>query len=320
MLKVLETTKYVIENSELVGINREKIKELAEEWKQEKIKIPIWDYSYHFFDNSWRTCEYLFILDSLNFCYWAQNPKNKWRIKYKKKESDGYFALALILTKAVEKGLIKLDSSFVSKMNYSDFKKIFQGKGELLLLKKRFEILKENYRILDRKYNGRFVNLINRCKGDAVKLVSEVVRNFPSFKDGAAYKGKKVYFYKRAQILTGDLYASFQGKKWGGLKNLDKLTAFADYKIPQILRGYEILEYKDSLAKKVDNRKLISQGSKEEIEIRASQIWAIEFIKNELKKLGVNLRSIEIDWILWHKAQEDNLKLKPYHLTKTIYY
>lgn len=318
---VLKSTRYVIENSELVKINKEKIRGLTQGWGRKKIEIPIWNYEYHFFDDCWRTCEYLFILDSLNFCYWTKDPKKKWRIEYKgKKFLSGYFALAFSLKKAVEQGLIRFDPSFILEMSYSDFRKIFQGEGHLLFLKKRFEILKENYSILDEKYKGRFVNLIDRCDGDAIKLVSEIAENFPSFRDETIYRGKKIYFYKRAQILAGDLYATFKGKKWGRFKNLDALTAFADYKIPQILRGYGILEYKDSLAKKVDSKKLIPQGSKEEIEIRASAVWAVEFLKEELNKLGIKLRSFEIDWILWNKAQKEGIKLRPYHLTGTIYY
>lgn len=280
MLNVLETTKYVIENSGLVKINRKKIKELARKWKKDGAKIPKWDCKHHYFDNSWRTCEYLFILDSLNF-------------------GGNYFDLALGLKNAFEKG------------------KVFEAP---FLSKEKRKILKENYKILDKKYNGKFKNLLDKCNGDAMKLVSEIVKNFPSFRDEAKYKGRKIGFYKRAQILAGDLYASPDGKKWGKLKNLDKLTAFADYKIPQILRYYGILEYKDKLAGKIDNRKVIFAGSKEEIEIRASMIWAIEFLKNELKKLGINLRSFEIDWILWNKTQKKNIKLKPHHITKTIFY
>ena len=293
MLNVLKTTKYVIENSELVKINREKIKELARKWKKEGIKIPKWDYKHHYFDNSWRTCEYLFILDSLNF-------------------GGNYFDWASYLKKAFEQ-----DKTIA-----------------LSLSKEKIKILEKNYKILDKKYDsktclpclpdrqavGRFVNLINKCSGDAIKLVSEIVKNFLSFRDEAKYKGRKIGFYKRAQILAGDLYASFNGKKWGKLKNLDKLTAFADYKVPQILRYYGILEYKDKLARKVDNKKPIMTGSKEEIEIRASMIWAVEFLKEELKKTRINLRSFEIDWILWNKSQNKGLKLKPHHLAKTIFY
>lgn len=279
MLSVLETTKYVIENSELVKINQEKIKELAIKWKKEKVKIPKWNCKHHYFDNSWRTCEYLFILDSLNF-------------------GGNYFDWASYLRRAFEQ-----DKTIV-----------------LSLSEEKIKILEENYKILDKKYKGRLVNLISKCSGDAIKLVSEIVRNFPSFRDEAKYKKRKIGFYKRAQILAGDLYASFQGKKWGKLKNLDKLTAFADYKVPQILRHYGILEYKENLAKKVDNKKPIIAGSKEEIEIRASMIWAVEFLKKELKKLRINLKSIEIDWILWNKSQNKGLKLKPHHITKTIFY
>jgi len=318
--RVLETTEYVMRRSRYININQEKIKKLAENWAKSKIKIPVWNYNYHFFNNSWQSCEYLFILDSLNFCFWNKNPADKWQIKYKNSYLGGYFALAYSLKKAVKNRLIKFEPKFIFKLSYEDFKKIFLGKGDLLLLKERFKILKENYQILDKNYNGKFINLINECNGDAVKLVLKIVKNFPSFRDVAFYNKKKVNFYKRAQILAGDLYASFQGKKWGRLKNLDKLTMFADYKIPQILRGYGILEYSLELADKVNNGKIILSESKEEIEIRANSIWAVEFLRQEVKKMGVNLKNIEIDWILWNKTQKNNIKLKPYHLTKTIYY
>ncbi len=319
-LQVLETTKYVVERSRYIDINKDKIKELAENWAKEKIKIPGWNYDYHFFDNSWQTCEYLFVLDSLNFCFWSKEPADKWRIKYQNSYLDGYFALSYSLKKAVEEGLIEFAPDFIAKMSYRDFGNIFAGRGALPFLKERFRILKENYKILDRKYDGKFINLIDKCRGNAIELALEVVKNFPSFRDEAMFNGRKIRFYKRAQILAGDLYASFGNRKWGKLKNLDKLTIFADYKIPQILRGHGILEYSRDLAKKVDNKKIISAGSREEVEIRANAIWAVEFLKQEFKKKGIKLRSFEIDWILWNKAQKDDIKLKPYHLTKTIYY
>jgi len=319
-LIVLETTKYVVERSRYININYDRVQELAEKWTKQKIKIPAWNYNYHFFDNSWQTCEYLFILDCLNFCFWSKELANKWRVKYKNSYLSGYFALSYSLKKAVEQGLIKFEPDFIAKMSYENFRKIFAGRGALPFLKERFRILKNSYKILDRKYAGKFINLIDKCKGDAIELVLEVVRNFLSFRDEAMFGSKKIRFYKRAQILVSDLYASFGGRKWGKFKNLNKLTIFADYKIPQILRGYEILEYSRDLAKKIDNKKIISPGSREEIEIRANAVWAVEFLKRELKKLETNLKSVEIDWILWNKAQKDDIKLKPHHLTKTIYY
>ena len=316
MIDVLKSTKFVIENSSFVKINREKTKELAEKWSKSELVIPGWDRNYHFFDDSEKTCEYLFVLDSINFYFWAKEREDKWKTDYQGKKIDGYNALAFCLKKAFEN---KQFSSF-NGLDYSGFKDIFQGEGEMPLIKERFEILQDNYKILNDKYGGKFSNLVELCAFDALKILSELVDNFSSFKDEADYKGRKIAFYKRAQILIGDLYCSFAGKKWGNLKNLDKITMFADYKVPQILRGYGILEYGGELSEKLNKKELIPLGSEEEIEIRANSVWAIEFIKDELGKSGIKLRSFEVDWILWNLSQDEKNNLRPYHLTETIYY
>jgi len=180
--------------------------------------------------------------------------------------------------------------------------------------------LQENYKILKNKHNGKFSTIVETCDYDALRILSELVDNFPSFKDEAEYRGRKIAFYKRAQILIGDLCCAFNGKKWGNLKNSDKITVFADYKVPQILRGYKILEYAESLVNKIDSKELMYFGRGEEVEIRANTIWAGEFIKEELRKNGINMRSFEIDWVLWNQAQEMGVDLKPHHLTETIFY
>jgi len=318
MIDILESTKYITDNSRFVKINRDKIRQLAKILKRRKIKPTRWNYEYHFFDNTKKTCEYLFILDSLNFCFWNKNWAEKW--KTEKGKLSGYFSLAYALKKAVEKGKLKLDADFILKLSYKNFSEIFKGTGELLFFKRRFEILKENYAILRKKYNGSFVNLIKRCNGDALKLVELVIKEFPSFRDEATYKNKRIGFYKRAQILVGDLYCCFNNKKWGRLKNLEKITAFPDYKIPQILRGFGILEYDKKLADKVDNKRLLKPKSEEEIEIRANTVWAVEFLRQELKRRGMNFKNIEIDWHLWNWAKKMETSLKPYHLTKTVFY
>jgi len=318
MIDVLKSTKYVVDNSRFVKINRDKIRQLAEILEQRKIKSTRWNYKYHFFDNGEKTCEYLFVLDSLNFYFWNKNPKKKW--KTENGELTGYFSLAYALKKAVEGGKLKLEANFILKLGYKDFSEILKGTGELLFLKKRLEILKENYAILKEKHRGSFVNLIERCNGDAIKLIDLLVKEFPSFRDEATYKNKKIGFYKRAQILVGDLYCCFNNKKWGGLKNLEKITAFPDYRIPQILRGFGVLEYDEKLANKVDNRRLLKSQSEEEVEIRANTIWAVEFLKQELKARRMNFKSIEIDWHLWNWVKTIDIKLGQYHLTKTIFY
>ncbi len=100
------------------------------------------------------------------------------------------------------------------------------------------------------------------------------------------------------------------------IKNLQHLTAFADYKLPQILRMFGVLEYVDELAEKVDNIIEISYNSREEIEIRAATIWAVELLRQKVQKLT----AMEIDNALWLISREIKDEAKPYHRTRTIFY
>ena len=75
------------------------------------------------------------------------------------------------------------------------------------------------------------------CGGSAIRLVERVVAAFPSFNDVATLDGRAVRFFKRAQILAADLHGAFAGDGLGRFDDLDRLTVFADYKAPQVLRG-----------------------------------------------------------------------------------
>ena len=102
--------------------------------------------------------------------------------------------------------------------------------------------------------------------------------------------------------------------------DMEKITAFADYKLPQVLRHLNILKYAPSLATKIDQGIFIEAGGDEEVEIRANTIWAVELIRQELQQLGKDLRAFEIDWILWNLGQDDRFRAHPYHRTVTIFY
>jgi hypothetical protein len=101
---------------------------------------------------------------------------------------------------------------------------------------------------------------------------------------------------------------------------MDELTAFADYKLPQVLRHLGIFGYAENLAQKVDQEVNLEPSSPEEVEIRANTIWAVELIRRELVRLGKRFRAFEIDWILWNLGQRAEFRKKPYHRTLTIYY
>jgi hypothetical protein len=125
---------------------------------------------------------------------------------------------------------------------------------------------------------------------------------------------------KRAQICVADLHAAFEGQGWGAFDDLDQLTAFADYKLPQLLRAHGALVYAPELAAAVDSYTEIPAGSDEEIEIRAATIWAVELLRRALAARGVSRTASAIDYRLWVESQTATPDMRPYHRTRTVYY
>jgi len=302
MNKILETTKFVVENSTSVKINKDKIVEFCKNFKHDNhlhwLKASPVSYS-HLEDRD--KLNFLLVFNSTSFCYWG-NPK--WTVEYKNKKFDGSWAMVASILRTVENGKPILDSRFRSEISGKEYAEILQGNIQIPLFKERLRITKEVASILNQKY----------------KLLDLIVETFPSFEDVSEYKGKKVCFYKRAQLLVEDVYQSFDGKDYGALKNMDSFTACADYKIPQSLRKLGILSYTKELGDKIDGLVQLSHNSPEEVEIRANTIWAVEMIKEELKKSGKDVSSIVINDYLWLMGQHKDEDTKPYHRTITTAY
>ena len=55
--------------------------------------------------------------------------------------------------------------------------------------------------------------------------------------------------YKRVQILVADIWACFEGKGIGEFTDIDSITMFADYRVPQILVHLGAMRYSDKLMK-----------------------------------------------------------------------
>lgn len=68
------------------------------------------------------------------------------------------------------------------------------------------------------------------ARGSAVALVELLASHFPGFRDHGVYRGRQVFFYKRAQIFAADVYGAFEGRGLGAFTDADKLTCFADYR------------------------------------------------------------------------------------------
>jgi len=272
MWEVLKSAKDVADKSRHVQVDKEALVSLARKFLENDVKVPLWNCSYHLSGKVDDLITYLLVLDTINFCFWAESGKHKWEIDYKSKKLSGYYALAVSLKIAFETGLPITKAEYLAELSLQKLKDILGGRGDLQLLENRLSALNELGQILLSDYGGKARNLVEASGKSAVRLARLLAEKLSSFQDVSEYFGIKVSFYKRAQILVADLYGALTGKKWGGFVDMDKLTCFADYKLPQVLRHFEVLRYKQSLAKKVDQKTLLDAGSPEEVEIRACTI------------------------------------------------
>ena len=320
MFEVLETAKKVAAESLQVQIDGQALVRFSKNLVEKGINLPPWETLYHFYDGGEKTVFYLLVLDTLNFCFWPAPEAMKWEVEHKSRRLSGYYALAVCLKQALESGVPIDQAEYLGKLSLNGLKHILGGRGELQLLNQRVQNLNELGRALLEEYHGKASELVEAAGESAIALVRMLYRRLSSFRDVAEYRGHQVPFYKRAQIFAADLCGAFQGSKWGRFADMDRLTAFADYKLPQVLRHLWILRYAPELAHKIDQGILIEAGSPEEVEIRANTICVVELIRQELEKMGKGLKAFEIDWILWNLGQDEAFKEKPYHRTVTIFY
>lgn len=298
--------------AEHVRIDVEALEELARRWAG--VDAPGWYEKYHFFDGTHRSANWLLALDAVNFSFWAEDPAERWEVEYEGERLDGYWALAASMRRGVDDGTKLWDAKVLAELTQGDLYRIFRGKNLIPLIADRMNNLREVGRVLIEHYGGQFVNAIDAVQGQAERLVLLLAHDFPSYNDVATYQGRQAPIYKRAQLLVSDLWGAYGGKGHGGFTNMETLTAFADYKLPQILREFGVLHYSPELAADVNTRTIIPAGSPQEVEIRAGTIQASELLAERL-----GMPAFQVDWLLWNQAQAMKMQ-HPYHLTRTIYY
>lgn len=317
--KVSRTTLPVALNARQVRINPEKIPELAGILKRRGLASLRWPALLRLPGASDREMlNFLFILDALNFSFWPDKEEERWEVEYEGEVYSGFNALAVALRKSFELWVPITDFRHWAKMDEERFFMKFYGRNRMPLLAERLEIVRSVGRKMLKKYDGQAGNLISAANGSALLLAYRVADEFESFRDCATYNKKPVWFLKRAQIFAADVWGYFGGQNFGRFRDINKLTSFADYRVPQVLEHYGVLEYNPELKEKLRRQELLAPGSPEEVEIRAVMIWAVEYLKGEL-----GLNAVQTDWLLWNEAQQlkklNAFKL-PHHRTRTIYY
>jgi hypothetical protein len=172
-------------------------------------------------------------------------------------------------------------------------------------------------------------------------LIDLIISHFGDlFDDTCYFSGRSVSFHKRAQILIADIWACFEGTGYGAFNDINTITMFADYRVPQALVYFGVIDYSeelyDTLRKHeahhlsltsdftLNSMNTLKRGDDYEVEIRGVSIHAVEVILTEIRLLKPDMmvNAILIDFYLWDLAKEKKELMNhiPIHRTRSIYY
>lgn len=255
-------------------------------------------------------------LSGMNFSFWQDEPR--WRVA----GNDGYMALATALRRAHDRGVPVGDATADAARGVADLAAILQGDAggpaAPPLLAERHAVATTCARRLLADHGGSALAALGAV-ADAAAFASYLATTQPLFRDVAEYRGRRVPILKRAQIAAYDCGLALGEHAPDVLRRRDGLTAFADYKLPQLLREEGLLVYAPALAATVDAGDELRPGCEAETEIRALTVVAVERLRHGLRRRGVVLPACDVDSLLWWRAQ-GRAMAHPAHRVRTIWY
>lgn len=334
--KVLEAAQFIYDNSTDVALDMRSTKTAAQlvlqEMEKREYSTKTWsEHELHPKAKDESTVNFIFTMDILNFSFWSEkSEQERFAVVYKGKRWTGYFSLVALLQRALEQEIpITSPEFWVDEERCTEdvLRAVFSSgtEEEIPMFDERVRCLREAGRVLEEEFDGSVVTLIEDAKGSAAGLVNLLAEKFPCFSDEGSFERKKVRFLKRAQIFVADLWAAFEGEGYGAFNDIDKITMFADYRIPQMLHSLGILWYCPPLENKVRRLEVIESGDSWEMQIRGCSIWAVELLRLEILKLkpDAKVNAILIDFFLYDLAKEkekDGAEAIPHHRTRSIWY
>lgn len=315
--RVREACKKVSKRAAHVRIDLSRISEYANSLPLEQVKSPELDADTHYLGSGEDTVAFLITLDAINF------GSGYFPHLQKRPNKSGYFTIASHLTEYFRKHG-PLSARQLVQLSAGDCTEIFaqdpENKPVAELMQLFASALNDLGRYLLEHFEGSFTRLVESAEGSAATLAGRLIE-MPPFNDVSSYDELSVPFFKRAQITAADLAVAFNGQGFGRFDDLHRLTIFADNLVPHVLRVDGILLYTEKLAARIDSAQLIPAGSKEEVELRACAVHAVELMSQELVKDGCDVNPMKLDYLLWNRGQQPYYKkIHPRHRTRTVCY
>jgi hypothetical protein len=150
------------------------------------------------------------------------------------------------------------------------------------------------------QHGGHFLGVVRQV--DSIPALAGLLSEWDAFADASTYEGRRVPFYKRAQLAAADLHRAGVAD----LPGLDRLTAFADNLVPHVLRVDGILRLDRRLTARIEAGELLDHGSPEEVELRACAVQAVELLA-----AAGPLDPAEVDSALWNRGCGTRYKSLP---------
>ncbi len=300
--EVRATAKAVAQSARYVRVQIDAIEAYAASLPLHELENPELDAATHYLGPPEATLAYVLTLDAINFGS-GYFPKLT-----KRPGLSGYFTVASSLKDLYEANG-PLSAAHLTRLTQEDCRVIFGQKNnddagvkELMSLFSR--ALNDLGTYVQEQFGGSFQALVTAADGSAEELVS-ILKQMPFYQD--------VGFYKRAQLSAADLSVAHVAQ----FHDLDQLTMFADNLVPHVLRVDGILSYDPGLLERIEREELIPAGTREEREIRAGALHAVELIAAALDH---KVTSMQLDYLLWNRGQLPAYKAQPRHRTRTVFY
>ncbi|KAK2963203.1 putative Queuosine salvage protein [Blattamonas nauphoetae] len=299
----------------------------------------------------------------------------------------GYWGHIAAMQRALDENIPFLSAKWMSECTVDDLRKFYRESDDhpenvCPLVETRVQVLNEAGKVLLTEFEGSVTKMILSCNRSAVALSMLLSDRFSSFRDIGYYPrpldnqpsshsptkkfgespiiptewnspvssadAERVFFHKRAQIFPADLWNTFKNTRLGEFTDIDAISMFADYRVPQVLAHFRCIQYSpflDALLRgqvdyacgKTKERGIediskapeLVSGCLLEEEIRACSIEALRLVvellneKVETSSAGImkKMNQVEMDFYLWGWGKFNiNTMTIPAHKTRTTFY
>ena len=321
---VLSSVQEVVKSAQLVGINHNKITEVADWMAYEEFAKPDGSMLFDFGNDPDVLMDFTLVVNTMNFAFTDFSTGVKFETDYMGKRWCDSEAMLACLHRAINSGIPFFSGEYLAKVTRKDLESVFSGTIEMPMLDERVTLFNEVGRILVDKYQGRYSTFVRSCaprlyaNGDG--LLERLTTEFPRFRDVSIYNGSEVHIYKLAQLGIWGMHLALSPRGARKLEDADNLTAFADYIVPVGLRVMGIFEYTPELEKQINSLVEVPRNSQAEIELRASSIYVIAKLTEEINKRRPGMEPLlqpQVDFRFWKTYHATHW---PHHLTKTVMY